>query len=81
MKNVADEVLRIIARTRKFAKNYAVMRNLTNNPRTPIDISLPLLNHLINKDLKFLSMNRNVAETLRTMAANLHQKRTTARKK
>jgi hypothetical protein len=57
------------------------MRNLTNNPRTPIDISLPLLNHLINKDLKFLSMNRNVAETLRTMAANLHQKRTTARKK
>ena len=81
MKNVADEVLRIIARTRKFAKNYAVMRNLTNNPRTPIDISLPLLNHLINKDLKFLSMNRNVADTLRTMAAKLHQKRTTARKK
>ena len=81
MKNVADEVLRIIASTRKFVKNYAVVRNLVNNPRTPLDVSLPFLNHLINKDLKFLGVNRNVAETLRTMAANLHQKRTTARKK
>ncbi len=80
-KNVADEVLRIIASTRKFAKNYAVMRNLVNNPRTPLDVSLPFLNHLINKDLKFLSMNRNVADTLRTMAGKLHMKRTTARKK
>ncbi len=39
------------------------------------------LNHLINKDLKFLGVNRNVAETLRTMAAKLHTKRATARKK
>jgi len=37
--------------------------------------------HLINKDLKFLGVNRNVAETLRTMASKLHMKRTTARKK
>ena len=32
MKNVADEVLRIIASTRKFAKNYAVVRNLATKP-------------------------------------------------
>ena len=51
-------------------------------PDLNVRSSLPLsLNHLINKDLKFLSMNRNVAETLRTMAGNLHMKRTTARKK
>lgn len=79
MKNVAEEVLRIIASTRKFMKNYAVVRNLVNNPRTPIDVSLSLLNRLIDKDLRFLGMNRNIPETVRTMASRLQKQRMSAR--
>ncbi len=79
MKNVAEEVLRIIAGTRKFMKNYIVVRNLINNPHTPIDISLPLLPHLTSQDLKYLTMNRNVPETIRSVAIKLHKQRTTAR--
>ena len=67
-KNVSDEVLRIIDGTRKFMKSYSVMRNLVNNPRTPLDISLPLLNRLIITDIRGVSMNKNVSETLRKMA-------------
>ena len=37
------EVLRLIAANRKFMKAYVVMRALVNNPRAPIDITMPLL--------------------------------------
>ncbi|MFQ5722913.1 MAG: hypothetical protein ACE5G6_00365 [Terriglobia bacterium] len=79
MKNVADEALRIIASTRKLMKSYVVVRNLVNNPRTPLDISLGLLNRLTEKDLKFLTKNRNVPETVCSTARRLHQQRTSTR--
>lgn len=79
MKNIAEEALRIIANSRKFMKSYVVVRQLVNNPRTPIDVSLTLLNRLTEQDLRFLTRNRNVPETLRTMAIRLSQQRAKAR--
>jgi len=77
MKNVRENVLRDIARSRKFMKNYVVLRNLCNNPRTPLDLSLGLMKNLMGPDLKVLSINKNVPETLRKMAIRLFQTRTT----
>jgi hypothetical protein len=68
MKDVSEDILRTIARSRKFAKNYAVVRALVNNPRTPIDVGLPLLNHINDHDLKSLALNRNVSDVIRTTA-------------
>jgi hypothetical protein len=68
MKNVQESVLRGIAMKRKFMKNYAVIRALVNNPRCPLDLGLTLMNHMLVNDLKALSMNKNVSETLRKMA-------------
>lgn len=79
MKNVAEEALRIIASSRQFMKNYIVVRNLVNNPRTPIDITIGLLGRLTDQDLKYLGMNRNVPETIRTMATKLQKQRSTTR--
>ena len=82
MKNVQESVLRDIARTRKFMKNYAVIRCLVNNPRCPLDLSLNLMNHLLVGDLKGLSMNKNVPDTLRKLALkSFKQKSTPAGKK
>lgn len=67
-KNVSDEVLRMISMNRKFMKSYSVMKNLCNNPRTPLDVSLPLLNRLIITDLRAVASNKNVSETLRKLA-------------
>ena len=67
MKNVQESVLRGIAMKRKFMKNYAVVRALANNPRCPLDLGLTLSNHLLVNDLKALSMNKNISETLRKM--------------
>jgi hypothetical protein len=68
MKNVQESVLRDINRTRKFMKNYNVVRNLINNPRCPLDLSLNMVKHLMVNDLKALSMNKNVPETLKKIA-------------
>lgn len=71
MKNVTEEVLRLIAMNRKFMKTYAVARQLVNNPRTPIDVSLPLLHRLNERDLKGLMLNKNVPEVIRGMALKM----------
>jgi hypothetical protein len=69
MRNVTDEVLRNIAADRRFRKSMAVVRNIVANPKTPADASVPLLKHLIAKDLRHLTMNKNVADVVRRMAA------------
>jgi hypothetical protein len=70
-KNVSDEVLRMIAMTRKFMKSYAVVRNLANNPRTPLDIGLNLLSRLIITDVRAVANNKNVSETIRKSAKKM----------
>jgi hypothetical protein len=79
MTNVSQEVLRIISKNRNFMKNYVVTRNLTKNPKSPLDVSLHLLPRLVPTDLKQLAANKNVPETLRSMALKLQRQRNTAR--
>lgn len=67
-KNVLESLLRGITMHRRFMKNYVIIRNLTFNPRTPIDLSLGLVKNLMLQDLKNLSGNKEVAETIRKMA-------------
>jgi hypothetical protein len=76
MANLTDEVLRLIAANRHFIKNYVVVKNLTKNPKTPLDISLRLIQRLTATDLKNLASNKNIPETLRTTAFKLQRQRT-----
>ena len=71
-KNVLESVLRAIPMKRKFAKNYSIMRNLVFNPRTPLDVSLTLMKNLLVHDLKNLSGNKEVADTIRKLAMRLY---------
>jgi hypothetical protein len=80
MANLTDEILRLIASNRNFRKNYVVVRNLMNNPKTPLDVSLHMLPMLNPLDLKKLSINKNVPETLRTTAAKLMRTRADQKK-
>jgi len=75
MANLTDEILRLIAANRVFRKNYLVVRNLVNNPKLPLDVSLHLLPMINAIDLKKLTMNKNVPETLRTSAIKLQKQR------
>ncbi len=75
MANLTDEILRLIASNRNFRKNYTVVRNLVNNPKTPLDVSLHMLPMLNVIDLKRLCTNKNIPETLRTTAVKLQRTR------
>jgi hypothetical protein len=75
MSSLPGETLRAISLTRLFMKNYSVVRNLTNNPKTPLDVSLHLFPRLTSTDLVKLTANKNVPETLRSSAQKLHRKR------
>jgi len=74
-KNVLEAVLRAIPMKRRFVKNYAVVRNLTFNPRTPLDVSLSLIKHLLITDLRHLSGNKEVSETVRKLALKMFKQK------
>ena len=76
MRNVQEEVLRIIAKNRVFIKNPGVIRALVFNPRSPIDVSLPLIKLLKDRDLKLLTIDKNVPDAVRTSAVRLYVTRT-----
>ncbi len=68
MANVSEEILRIIGNTRAWVKNYNVALALVRNPKSPVALSMNLMNRLNEKDLRQLSTNRNIAEILRVTA-------------
>jgi hypothetical protein len=80
MSTLTDEILRLIANNRNFRKNYSVVRNLLNNPKTPLDVSLHMLPLVNAMDLKKLTTNKNIPETLRTTAQKLQRTRTDQKK-
>jgi hypothetical protein len=74
-KNVLESVLRQIPLKRKFMKNYKVVRNLVANPRTPLDLGLGLMKHLLSADLKNISANKDVSETVRKLALKMYKQK------
>jgi len=71
MRTVADEVLRLIALNRTWARSYPIIHNLARNPRTPIPTAMNILPRIRTKDLLNLAQNRNVSEAVRRQAQRL----------
>lgn len=80
-KNVLEAVLRQIPLKRRFMKNYIVVRNLVANPRTPLDLGLGLMKHLMVQDLKNISANKEVSETVRKLALKMYKQKLDAANK
>src|SRR5437879_3391663 len=60
VKTVPEDVLRQIGQNRAWTRSYAVIHNLVRNSRTPIGISLNFINRVQSRDLRSLSLNRNI---------------------
>jgi hypothetical protein len=74
-KNVLEALLRAIPMKRRFMKNYAIIRNLVFNPRTPLDVSLGLMKNLLIQDLKNLSGNKEVSDTVQKLALRMFRQK------
>lgn len=71
MRSVPEDVLRLIAINRSWARNYSIMHKLAQNPRTPLSNAMTILTRLQMKDLVALTKNRNVSEAVRKQALRL----------
>ncbi len=68
MGNVSEDILRTIASSRAWTKNYSVVLSLVKNSKTPVAMSMNLMQRLTEGDVKRLSTDRNIAEALRLAA-------------
>ncbi len=68
MGSVSEDILRIISHNRKWMKSYKILLGLAKNPKTPIAISMNLLQRIQQKELAQLATDRNIPEPLRIAA-------------
>ena len=68
MKSLSGEVLRQIGGHREWTRRYGVIANLVKNPRTPIGVSLGLVSRLNPRDIRGISVDRNVPDVIRKHA-------------
>jgi hypothetical protein len=68
MKSLSTEVLRQIGGHREWMRRYGVVYALVKNPRTPIGLSIGMVSRLNPRDLKGISVDRNVPEVIRKQA-------------
>lgn len=75
MRNVDEEVLRLIGMRREWMAKYPIINALIRNPKAPIGVVLPLINRLTLRDLKGLKDDKGVSEVVRSMARKLFAQR------
>ncbi|MDA3864273.1 MAG: hypothetical protein PF689_10450 [Deltaproteobacteria bacterium] len=67
-KQMPEDIIRFIASKKEWIKSYRIKLNLVHNPKTPITISLNLLNSIRAHDLKSLARSRNIPQVIRQAA-------------
>lgn len=72
-RNVVPEVLDYIGKTRQWVTKYPVVVGLVNNPRTPLNMALPLMSRLSVKDLRLMCKDRNLPDAVRQTAMRLYR--------
>jgi hypothetical protein len=77
MRNVDDEVLRILGSRRDWVGKYKILLTLIRNPKAPVGVVLPFINRLTLRDLKGLKDDKGVQQVVREMARKAYVSRGT----
>jgi hypothetical protein len=75
MRNIEEEVLRLIAMKRDWVSKYNIALTLARNPKCPVGVVLSLINRLTLRDLKGLKDDKGVSETVRSLARKMYLQR------
>ena len=75
MRNVDDEVLRLVSTRRDWMSKYNVVIALARNPKVPVGVVVPLINRLTLRDLKMLKDDKGVSEVVRSLSRKLFTQR------
>ena len=71
-RNVDEEVLSEIGRHREWSRKYRVLLALVQNAKTPLSLALSLVPRVAVRDLRRLSLDRNVPDAVRSRARRLY---------
>jgi hypothetical protein len=77
---VAGEIIARVSQRRDWTKNYNVILELVQNPKTPIKDALSFVKQLHIRDLQLLSRDKNVNPTVRQLAMNYHREKSSTNK-
>jgi hypothetical protein len=66
-----EDILRKVADNRNWVRYYQVRLGLVSNPKTPLPISLKLLDTLMLADLKRLAKSKGISNVIATAANRL----------
>jgi hypothetical protein len=81
MRNVTEDVLRVIATKKEWTKTYSTVHALVRNPKTPPGLTIQFLPRLGTRDLKIVAGDKNIPELVRRLARNMYVVRTQPSKK
>ncbi len=70
-RSIPQEVIARISNNREWSKNYTIILEMVQNPKTPLKTSLGLVKKLHVRDLKSVTYDKNVHYVVRGLATNL----------
>lgn len=70
-RSLSGEVLRRIAAERDWVRQYSVRLALVQNPKTPLQVALGLLNGVQERDVRQLAKSKNVSSVLQSQARRI----------
>lgn len=79
-KSTPEHLIREISRNRNFMKEYDIKKGMVMHPKTPLEISMRLINHLYIKDIEQISKSREVPSALKNQAIRLYMTKSGAKK-
>jgi len=75
LRNVSDEILRVIAANREWTRSYTVKLALATNPKTPQPSAMKFLNYLQERDLRAIMKSKDVPSVISTHARRILTKK------
>lgn len=75
MRNIDEEVMRLISMRREWMAKYNIVITMCRNPKVPVGVVLPLINRLTLRDLKGLKDDKGVPEVIRALARKVFVQR------
>lgn len=67
-KGTSDDLLRQVSRNKEWMKSHTIRVGLLSNPKTPLAISLKLLDTVFEKDLQAVAKSKNIPSVLASAA-------------
>ncbi len=74
-KSLPSEIIAKISKKRDWTKNYIIIHELVQNPKTPVNDALSFIKKLYLKDLQTISRDKNINPVVRSLALNYYRQK------